>query len=119
MLQLSSETYQSHRTNNEASPAFVDKAGLALLLGRTPRYVEHLVERHLIPFIRIPARKPGIIKGDINGKTFERAKRGGQLFFCPKKIFAALEKYEVSAETRSDYKKRAQRKSRHELGGMQ
>ena len=109
MLQLSSVAYQPQRTNNEASPAFVDKAGLALLLGRTPRYVEHLVERHLIPFIRIPARKPGIIKGDINGKIYERAKRGGQLFFSPKKIFAALEKYEVSPEAHSDYKTRAKR----------
>ena len=118
MLQLSSETYQSQNTSNETSPAFVDKAGLALLLGRTTRYVEHLVERHLIPFIRVPARKPGIIKGEINGKTYERAKRGGQLFFCPRKVFAALEKYEVSPETRSDYKTRAQRGSECELGGV-
>jgi hypothetical protein len=118
MLQLSSETCQSQGTNNETFPAFVDKAGLALLLGRTPRYVEHLVERNLIPFIRIPARKPGIIKGDINGKRYERAKRGGQLFFCPKKIFAALEQYEVSPETHSGYKTRGQRKSKCELGGM-
>ena len=58
MLQLSSETYQSQNTSNETFPALVDKAGLALLLGRTTRYVEHLVERHLIPFIRVPARKP-------------------------------------------------------------
>ncbi|CAM8646140.1 hypothetical protein MCEMIH22_01310 [Candidatus Methylacidiphilaceae bacterium] len=109
MLQLSSETHQSHSTNNEASPAFVDKAGLALLLGRTPRYVEHLVERHLIPFIRIPARKPGIIKGDINGKIYERAKRGGQLFFCPRKVINALESFEVKAETTLNYKTRSQR----------
>ena len=106
MLQLSSEAYQPHSTDNEATPAFVDKAGLALLLGRTPRYVEHLVERHLIPFIRIPARKPGIIKGDINGKIYERAKRGGQLFFCPRKVITALDAFEVKAETTLNYKTR-------------
>jgi hypothetical protein len=109
MLQINSETYQSHSTNNETSHAFVDKAGLALLLGRTPRYVEHLVERHLIPFIRIPARKPGIIKCDINGRTFERAKRGGQLFFCPRKVITALESFEVKAETNLNYKTRGHR----------
>jgi hypothetical protein len=112
MLQLSSETYQSHNTNNEASPAFVDKAGLAILLGRTPRYVEHLVERHLIPFIRIPARKPGIIKGDINGKTYERAKRGGQLFFCPKKVITALESFEIKPELAPDYISRTARRAK-------
>ena len=112
MLQLSSEAYQPHSTDNEATPAFVDKAGLALLLGRTPRYVEHLVERHLIPFIRIPARKPGIIKGDINGKIYERAKRGGQLFFCPRKVIAALESFEVKPELTHDYKSRAARRAK-------
>jgi len=112
MLQINSETYKSHSTNNEASPAFVDKAGLALLLGRTPRYVEHLVERHLIPFIRIPARKPGIIKGDINGKTYERAKRGGQLFFCPRKVITALESFEVKAEFANDFRSRAARSAK-------
>ena len=109
MLQLSSETYQSHN-NNETSPAFVDKAGLALLLGRTTRYVEHLVERHLIPFIRVPARKPGIIKGEINGKTYERAKRGGQLFFCPRKVINALETFEVKPECISNYSSRSARR---------
>jgi len=109
MLQLSSETYQSHN-NNETSPAFVDKAGLALLLGRTTRYVEHLVERHLIPFIRVPARKPGIIKGEINGKAYERAKRGGQLFFCPRKVINALETFEVKPECISNYSSRSARR---------
>jgi len=109
MLQLSSETYQSHN-NNETSPAFVDKAGLALLLGRTTRYVEHLVERHLIPFIRVPARKPGIIKGEINGKAYERAKRVGQLFFCPRKVINALETFEVKPECISNYSSRSARR---------
>ena len=110
MLQLSSETYQSQNTSNETFPAFVDKAGLALLLGRTTRYVEHLVERHLIPFIRVPARKPGTIKGEINGKTYERAKRGGQLFFCPRKVINALETFEVKPECISNYKSRSARR---------
>lgn len=109
MLQLSSETYQSHN-NNETSPAFVDKGGMALVLGRTTRYVEHLVERRLIPFIRIPARKPGIIKGEINGKTYERAKRGGQLFFCPRKVINALETFEVKPECISNYRSRSARR---------
>jgi hypothetical protein len=109
MLQLSSETYQSHN-NNETSPAFVDKAGMALALGKTTRYVEHLVERRLIPFIRIPARKPGIIKGEINGKTYERAKRGGQLFFCPRKVINALEAFEVKPECISNYRSRSARR---------
>ena len=112
MLQINSETHQSHSTNNEASPAFVDKAGLALLLGRTPRYVEHLVERHLIPFIRIPTRKPGIIKGDINGKIYERAKRGGQLFFCPRKVITALESFEIKADLAHDFRFRAARSAK-------
>jgi hypothetical protein len=111
MLQTESHVHQSENLCSEISPAFVDKAGLAQLLGRTPRYVEHLVERHLIPFIRIPARRPGIIRGSINGKTFERAKRGGQLFFCPGKVFQALERFEVQPEPSNEYRPRGQRRS--------
>lgn len=86
--------------------AFVDKAGLAACLNKSPRYVEHLVERRLIPFIRIPTRKPGVIKSEVKGKVVERAKRGGQLFFCPRKVISALERYEVQAEVSPDYRLR-------------
>lgn len=111
MFHSESQDHQPQNLGNEIPPAFVDKAGLAQLLGRTPRYVEHLVERHLIPFIRIPARRPGVIKSSINGKTFERAKRGGQLFFCPGKVFNALERFEVQPGPSNEYKPRRQRNS--------
>lgn len=88
---------------------FVDKAGLAACLNKSPRYVEHLVERRLIPFIRIPTRKPGVIKNQVRGRVIERAKRGGQLFFCPRKVISALERYEVQAEVSPDYRLRRQR----------
>lgn len=101
--------HTSAATTQTVEQAFVDKAGLAACLNKSPRYVEHLVERRLIPYIRIPTRKPGVIKSEIKGRVVERAKRGGQLFFCPRKVFTALERYEVQAEVSPDYRLRRQR----------
>jgi hypothetical protein len=89
-------------------PAFVDKAGLAALLNKSPRYVEHLVERRLVPYFRIPGKRPGIIKTSVGGRVVERATRGGQLFFSPRKVIAALGRYEVQAEISPAYRTRRQ-----------
>ena len=110
MSDIDSKTQRpSTATTPTVEQAFVDKAGMAACLNKSPRYVEHLVERRLIPYIRIPTRKPGVIKSEVKGRVIERAKRGGQLFFCPRKVITALERYEVEAEVSPDYRLRRQK----------
>lgn len=98
----------------EGRQQIIDRRELALRMGKSERYIAHLVERRLIPFIRLPGRaEPRLHRVQFNGTTIERPGRAGQLMFCWDKVVEALMKYEVRPEEQPAYRMRR----RKALGG--
>lgn len=92
---------------NGVKQVFIDSRELAQRMGRSERYVQHLVEKRLIPFLRLPGRsEPKIHRIKVAGRVIERSSRAGQLFFSWDKVVEALMKYEVAPEPQPGYRRR-------------
>jgi len=92
---------------NGVNQIFINSRELAQRMGRSERYVQDLVEKRLIPFLRLPGRaEPKIHRIKVAGRVIERSRRNGQLFFSWGKVVEALMKYEVAPEPQPGYRRR-------------
>jgi len=94
----------------EAKQLFIDSRELAVRMGRSERYVAHLVERKLIPYYRLPGSvAPRIHRITVDGRVIERQGRAGQLMFIWDRVMDSLAKYEITPETSPIYRMRRPR----------